>query len=252
MVTSCTIFIILLTTPHEIKSQKYIHSTLLSHGHNLKLKDYDIKHRAKSTQHELRQTSLANQIVDPSKYCRSFRTCHECVNGIIYPCNWCHNIGCSYKEENLCSVLPIDNFALKNLSCPFIYTKMPILIPSGIGNNIAVKINIPDPAMKEKDFVCQINFKYNKIHARGIITDDMFYCFPPKLVIRTPREAGALRVLWDGVEQYSNEIPVFVYRCESMASNFLDCSKLPFKYGCGWCNTTMQCAIAEKCKNVLG
>lgn len=194
---------------------------------------------------------------DPSSYCRSFQNCYECVKSMWFPCGWCHNYGCTENPEKLCpfaeTTAEKSNITGEIKACPHVQHEGPILIPSGIRINIKVKLYIPDPVMYDKEIMCQIKIKDRLTHLKGLILNDVVYCYPITLQIEAIRfgdtDIGSLKLIWGGAQPYSNEIPLIVYNCETLAVDCESCRLIPSAYACGWCDQSSKCVISDKCSN---
>ncbi|CAH0400176.1 unnamed protein product [Chilo suppressalis] len=207
-------------------------------------------------------TNLADTPVDriietPTSYCRSFRTCSDCFRSTWYPCGWCHDYGCTNQPEIFCPDA-VKRSDLKDLTdledfCPRIHHKGSILVHAGVRQNLRVKVHIADPVLYKKDLVCQIKFKNRLTHLKALILNGEIFCYP--VTMNTTHKGnmnkGIFRVIWGGVNPFSNEIPVFVYRCEALASECDDCIDISPEYSCGWCESSSNCVIAEHCEDIL-
>lgn len=191
----------------------------------------------------------------PETYCRHFNNCIECTSGTLYPCSWCHDIGCVSETERACKLRYSSNLSTnsstQDIRCPFISHTGPILLPADVRTNIKVKIFSPDPVIYEKEIVCEINFKQKYIHLKGMIVKNIVHCYPVQLNVKRNGdiETGLLRVLWDGIDPHSNVLPVVVYTCENLAQDCDSCRTIPPEYGCGWCDIYNACILGDKCIN---
>lgn len=199
-------------------------------------------------------------IEDPTGYCRSFRTCFDCSKSIWYPCGWCHNYGCTDQPEKLCTFAMskfdlVDTNTTDDLApvCPYIEHRGSILIPAGVRQNIHVKLHTSDPVLYEKELICQLQFSNRLTHLKALILNDVVYCYPVTLdtVDQGETNVGTMRLIWGGVQPFSNKIPVSVYRCDVLAVDCESCRVLPPEYGCGWCSDENVCVVADKCSDHL-
>lgn len=187
---------------------------------------------------------------DPSSYCQTFKSCHDCVNSVTYKCGWCHNFGCTDSPVHLCPS-PNRNF-YGNLSCPKIaydHSKS-ILVPSGIRTNLKVKLINLDPVLYDKEIVCQVKVKERVSHLKGVILGEYVYCYPIVLNIKQEQEEeGTFQLIWGGVNPLSNILPILIYKCELLGHDCESCLKIRREYGCGWCEKSGMCVIADKCSD---
>lgn len=200
-------------------------------------------------------------IKDPTAYCRSFSTCFKCSTSKWYPCGWCHNYGCTDKPQKFCAYAMtkhdfVKSNTTKNLRnlCPYIQHNGPILIPAGVRQNIQVKLHASDPVLYEKELVCQLEFPHRVTRLKALILNNVVYCYPVTLdtLDHGTTDIGSMRLIWGGVQPFSNMIPVSVYRCDSLASKYESiCRLIPREYGCTWCAENNVCTIADKCPDHL-
>ncbi|PZC84531.1 hypothetical protein B5X24_HaOG204561 [Helicoverpa armigera] len=196
-------------------------------------------------------------IRDPSGYCRSFNNCYECVKSMWFPCGWCHNYGCTENPGALCPLAETkadkSNISGQIRACPHIESEGPVLVPGGVRVNIKVKVYIPDPALYEKDIICQVKIGTELNHLKGLILKDVVYCYPAVLKSRSnefdDNDRGTLMLIWGGAQPYSNKVPLIVYNCETLATDCESCRIIPSVYGCGWCDQTAKCVMGAKCSN---
>lgn len=196
-----------------------------------------------------------NEITDTRNYCSSFGTCFECVKSVWHPCQWCHNIGCTNIGEILCPYAKTLKGSNSNILkvCPFIQHQGPILLPSGLRSHITVKLNAPDPIINDLDITCQIKLNNRVTHLKGLILKDSIHCYPVKLDTEEYEDAvsGRFRVIWGGYEPFSNEVPMIVYNCDSLADGCDSCRAIAQEYGCGWCNELSSCVTASECEDIM-
>lgn len=192
---------------------------------------------------------------DPNSYCRSFDNCYECVKSLWFPCGWCHNYGCTESPEYLCpyaeTKADISNITGELKACPHIEYDAPIAVPSGESKKIKLQLYVPDPALYNKEIICQIKFLERTIHLKGLIVNDVVHCYPVVLTsyakMYGETDRGTLSLIWGGAQPYSNEVPLIVYKCEVLASNCELCRRIPAAYECGWCDSIAKCVSKEKC-----
>lgn len=198
---------------------------------------------------------VVSRPADKSEYCSSFRTCFECVKSVWYPCDWCHNVGCTNIGEILCPyAMTMKSFNQNILkACPYIQHQGPILLPSGLRSHITVKLHAPDPILTDMDIICQIKMKNRLTHLKGLIIKQSVYCYPVQLNADEFRETvfGSFRVLWGGYEPYSNEVPLTVYNCGILADECDECRLIAPEFGCGWCDELNSCVTANKCEDMM-
>ncbi|KAJ0175980.1 hypothetical protein K1T71_008154 [Dendrolimus kikuchii] len=189
---------------------------------------------------------------DPAVHCSSHQSCYECVGNNEINCGWCHNIGCVKNTSRLCPGVKNINLTVDQ-SCPYIKHQGPILIPAGVKINLKVKLHAPDPVIYYKEIKCQIKLKNRITHLKGLIFNDIVHCYPTNLDIKLNGNVagGSFKLIWGGVQPYSNQIPIEVYKCESLAKDCNSCKLLPSEYGCGWCNDIKECVIGVKCNNFM-
>lgn len=232
-----------------------------SHYSHLSIEDKKkILNYLKSFTSPRKETAQQIKILEnPSKYCKSFRSCKECARSKWYPCGWCHNYGCTHQPDKLCTYamtrMDVANTTTEELKklCPYIEHQGSILIPAGIRHNLQVKIHATDPVLYEKEIICQLHFSNRVTYLKALILDDIVYCYPVTLDTSAQGETnvGLLRLIWGGVHPFSNKIPISVYRCESLAGDCESCRMIPPEYGCGWCGEKNKCVIADKCEDLL-
>ncbi|KAJ8719786.1 hypothetical protein PYW08_011961 [Mythimna loreyi] len=194
---------------------------------------------------------------DPSGYCRSFENCFECVKSLWFPCGWCHNYGCTESPEALCPYAETkadkSNLTGEVKGCPHIEHDGPVAVQSGELTTIKVQLYVPDPALYNKEIICQIKVGQRTTHLKGLLVNDFVHCFPvvlnsyAKLYGETDR--GTLTLLWGGAQPFSNKVPLIVYDCEVLAPNCELCRRIPANYGCGWCDSIAKCVNKEKCQS---
>ncbi|XP_038212871.1 plexin-A3-like [Zerene cesonia] len=189
---------------------------------------------------------------DIDSYCRSIHSCYDCVKSELYPCGWCHDFGCTGKPHNLCPKTKDasnDNRHRGVSSCPYIQHDGDIFIPAGIRTNLKVKLHILDPIIYRKSIICQIRLKDRITQLKGFIVSNFVYCYPFIIdEIGLSKYTGTFKLIWGGVNPYSNEIPVSVYKCEKLAKSCGSCTSLRPEYGCGWCEDTHKCVVSDKCE----
>ncbi|XP_035438070.1 plexin A3-like [Spodoptera frugiperda] len=235
-------------------SKKMQSSDLVSHDSILKTADMArIKSFVQTMNHF--NDDQTPQMKDPSSYCHTFNTCHECVKSMWFPCGWCHNYGCTESPQTLCpraeTKAEKSNITGEIRACPRAEHDGPLLIPGGVRVNMKIKIYVPDPAIYEQEIICQIKLRNRLTHLKGLILNDIVYCYPialePHAVQFGDTDKGTLTLLWGGTQPYSNSIEIIVYNCELLASDCESCRIIPSVYGCGWCDQTAKCVIGDKC-----
>lgn len=190
---------------------------------------------------------------DAATYCRSFKSCEDCVRTSWYSCGWCHNFGCTHNPEVLCPLagnrLEKPNYTDVKV-CPSISHDGPILIAAGGIINIRVSLQAVDPVIYDKDIICQIRLDNDQkvFHVKGLILNSIVYCYPFSLDTQEA-DRGIFRLIWGGAAPFSNEMAMVVYQCDALASDCDSCRVLPAKYLCGWCPVLEKCVIGQKCNN---
>lgn len=260
MLDEVFIILLVLSNMYEVITKKYPNrkSKIISDG-NIRLKPEDVSRIRAFLQSVDRYDDDSTRIKDPSEYCRSFHNCFECVKSMWFPCGWCHETGCTENTEKKCPLSIKDakrfNTTEKKNACPRLLHDGPLLVPAGVHKNVEVKIYVPDPILYETEIVCLVKLKQRITHLKGLIVGDQVYCFD--IMLRVDRlefgdtETGTLKVIWGGAQPYSNEIPLIVYTCETLAVDCDSCRAIPASYGCGWCDIAKICTIADKCGSEL-
>ncbi|CAG4953310.1 unnamed protein product [Colias eurytheme] len=188
-----------------------------------------------------------------ASYCRSIRSCYHCVQSEEYQCGWCHDFGCTSNPYNLCPKTMDDRMYRGVSSCPHIQHDGDILIPAGVRTNLKVKLHVLDPIIYRKNIICQIRLQDRVTQLKGFIVSNFVYCYPFTIDdVNLSKYRGSFKLIWGGVNPYSNEIPVLVYKCEKLAKNCVSCTSILPEYGCGWCEDTHKCVVSDKCEgNVI-
>lgn len=201
----------------------------------------------------IEETNRGNpNIKDLTVHCNSFRSCYQCINNIDAKCKWCHDVGCVKNTSRLCKGIKRRNSTV-NQDCPYIVHQGSILIPAGVKINLKIKLHAPDPVIYNKDIKCEIRLINKIIHLKGVLFNDIVYCYPTVLDTKMFNNvaSGTFKLIWGGVQPYSNQIPIEVYKCENLAIDCSSCKLLPSEYGCGWCNKIKNCVIGAKCGNFM-
>lgn len=239
---------------YALTSKKMRPEKPLVEDYNLKPEEINrIKNYLQSMHHY--SDDQSPRMRDPSSYCRSFRTCYECVKSMWFPCGWCHNYGCTDNPEKLCpyaeTVAEKSNLTGEVKACPHIYHDGPITVPAGVRIDLKVKLFAPDPIIYDKEIICQIKVQGKLSHLKGLLLNNVVYCYPVVLNSDATEygdsDDGTLRLVWGGAQPYSNELPLEVYKCEILGMDCESCKLIPSVYACGWCDHTSKCVIAEKC-----
>lgn len=247
-----TMVILIVTYIFKVKSDHILIKDELSDSSDIIEDQMEIKTLMQNNLTTISDTEISIT-PDPTTYCQKFHTCIDCVKSVEYKCGWCHNFGCTHKPVLLCP--KTNEYAEKsftNETCPRILYEQSegILVPSGVRINLKVKIHASDPVIFDKEIICQVKFKDRLTHLRGMILGEVVYCYP--IILNNQFKEvyeGSFQLIWGGVDPFSNEIPITVYQCEVMGTNCDSCMKIRKEYGCGWCDKTEKCVIADKCSD---
>lgn len=190
-----------------------------------------------------RNEILRKENLEP--YCAKITSCDECIKNSAY-CDWHFDYGCSRIDLN---VLVSKTLTTMKFHCPFVTHEGHVAIHAGVSTNVDVKVYAPFPEMFEREISCEIQVSDSVTLLQGVIINDMVHCyeFQYDLDSENPVEYGSFKLNWGGIDPYSNEVPLVVYNCETMAKDCESCSQIGPEYGCGWCDVLSQCVMEKKC-----
>ena len=197
--------------------------------------------------------------------CNTFDSCTSCVAS-PFPCDWCvDGHRCTHDTAENCrndilvtgikrvgpSIRSGPNF------CPRVNATVggssEILVPSGIKENIRVKVDNIAQFIVQTRFVCQFNIEGRVTSVNAQLLGELIYCDAMEFsyTSRAPNISATFAVVWGGSKPLDNpdNIHVLIYRCKEMADNCGKCLSLDEKFGCGWCQSSGKCEVKDKCGN---
>lgn len=194
--------------------------------------------------------------LDPvENYCSSFSSCRDCKSASLQ-CDWCHEVGCTHYSSLHCpQKIFLDKTYFKENKerfCNEIISDNPIFIPANLRRFIKMNLKIDDLTIYKRSIMCEIHVEETIIRVKATISNGALYCDMTILRINQSVSLGYIRLLWGGVDPYSNLILIIVYRCEYMASDCVDCQVLDKGFNCGWCQEKSVCSLLEECPRQYG
>ncbi|KAF9801775.1 hypothetical protein SFRURICE_014929 [Spodoptera frugiperda] len=191
-----------------------------------------------------------SQIDSIQGYCTSFSSCWDCKRAGAQ-CDWCHDVGCTHYPSLHCpQKVFLDNTWHKNSIeryCTEIVSSDPIFVPADVKKYIKLNLRIDDLTIFKRSIMCEIHVEQSIIRVKANVGQTTLYCDMTNLKISRTVSLGYVRLLWGGVEPYSNMILMIVYRCQYMASTCYECQELDKRFNCGWCEETSKCILLEEC-----
>jgi hypothetical protein len=188
-------------------------------------------------------------------YCSSFKSCNECKRS-TFQCEWCNQVGCTaYPRLHCPKRVLLDEIWKKNTAeryCTEIVNKQPIFVPANLRRFIKLELKIDDLTLYESSIMCEMQIGHRVTQVTATLEGGAAYCDTAILKTNRNMVLGYIRLVWGGVEPFSNSILVLVYNCHTLAKNCIDCLALNKEYDCGWCKENNSCGPIEECPRQFG
>ncbi|XP_071495764.1 plexin-A4-like [Diadema antillarum] len=181
----------------------------------------------------------------------------ECVDN-HFDCEWCvfDNV-CKSRTDSCGSKEIAGNKVTNPDTCPRIYNDTEVLIPVGVERSYTIKAaNLPGGGEQttEISYKCVLDYEGREMSVPAVrVSDSVLQCQPAIYNYETDADVlpVVLSVQWNNNFKIDNPsgFTVNLFKCNVNRPNCGVCISADTKYECGWCESTQQCSIDDRCSD---